>query len=76
VHKTWIYISFLLLLNSCSYFEKEEIPDAVAQIGDAYLTRTELQSILPEEYTANDSLLIVQKFIDEWATDQMLMKNA
>jgi len=76
VHKTWIYISFLLLFNSCSYFEKEEIPDAVAQIGDAYLTRTELQSILPPEYTANDSLLIVQKFIDEWAIDQMLMKNA
>jgi hypothetical protein len=41
-----------------------------------YLPHFELQSILPQEYTENDSILIVQKYMDEWVTDQMLMKNA
>ncbi len=76
MHKNWVYIAILGLLVSCSFFEKEVQVDAVAQVGDAYLTRAELQSILPEEYTENDSILIVQKFIDEWAIDQMLMANA
>jgi hypothetical protein len=76
MHKSWFYILPLLILSSCSYFDKEVEPGAVLQIGDAYLTRLELQSILPTEYTANDSLLIVQKYMDEWVTDQMLMTNA
>ncbi len=71
-----MYLIPLLVLTSCSYFEKEENTDAIARIGEAFLTRTEAQSALPEEYTPADSALIVQKFIDEWATDQMLMKNA
>ncbi|BAO54141.1 hypothetical protein [Nonlabens marinus] len=76
MRKNWIYLLILGLLVSCSFFEKEVQVDAVAQIGDVYLTRAEIQSILPVEYTENDSILIVQKFIDEWATDQMLMANA
>lgn len=76
MYKFRVYIAFLLVLTSCSYFEQVEQPGAVVQMGDAYLTRTELQSILPEGYTASDSILIVQKYIDEWVTDQMLMKNA
>ncbi|SCY20588.1 hypothetical protein SAMN05192588_1660 [Nonlabens sp. Hel1_33_55] len=61
---------------SCSYFEQEQEVDAVARIGDAYLLRSEIQNILPADYTVNDSALMVQKYIDDWTTDQMLMKNA
>ncbi|PRP68248.1 hypothetical protein BST86_01120 [Nonlabens agnitus] len=65
-----------LTIISCSYFEKEQEVDAIAQIGDSYLLRSEIQNILPADYTPNDSVLIVQKYIDDWTTDQMLMKNA
>ncbi|WP_231717779.1 hypothetical protein [Nonlabens sp. YIK11] len=65
-----------LTIISCSYFEKEQEVDAIAQIGDSYLLRSEIQNILPADYTSNDSVLIVQKYIDDWTTDQMLMKNA
>ncbi len=66
----------MAVTSSCSYFEKEEQPDAVASLGDAFLTKTEIESLLPADYTPSDSALIIQKYIDEWATDQMLMKNA
>lgn len=66
----------VLMTTSCSYFEQEVQPDAVAQIGDSFLTRQEIKDLLPADYTLNDSILIVQQFIDEWTTDQMLMKNA
>ena len=77
MHRTLILILILGITASCSFFEKEEQPvDAVAQIDGSYLTKSEIISILPVDYTANDSALIVQKYIDEWTTDQMLMKNA
>jgi hypothetical protein len=63
-------------LVSCSYFKQEEQPDAVATLGNAYLTSSEIASILPDGYTSADSTLIVQSYIDNWATAQMLMRNA
>lgn len=74
--KYLIPLLIVLMTTSCSYFEQEVRPDAVAQIGDSFLTRQEIKDLLPTDYTLNDSILIVQQFIDEWTTDQMLMNNA
>ncbi|AZQ45249.1 peptidyl-prolyl cis-trans isomerase [Nonlabens ponticola] len=65
-----------MTIVSCEFFTNQEQPDAVAQLGDAYLTRAEILSILPADYTTADSVLIVQKYIDDWTTDQMLLRNA
>ncbi len=76
MHKIIGVTVLLASLTSCSYFQKEQPIDAVAQLGDHYLSRAEIAGLLPPDYSAADSALIVQKFIDTWVTNRMLMDNA
>ncbi len=75
-HKIFYSLIVVHLLVSCSYFNQEQPIDTVAQLEDSYLSRAEVLALLPADYTKADSALIVQKYIDTWATNRMLMRNA
>ncbi|WP_438961929.1 hypothetical protein [Nonlabens sp.] len=76
MRKTCIYIAFIAVLASCQYFQKEQPLDAVAVVGDAYLSQDDIANLLPEDYTKQDSTLIVSRYINNWATERLLMQNA
>ncbi|WP_397300794.1 hypothetical protein [Nonlabens ulvanivorans] len=76
MHKLLYYIAFLLLLSSCEYFQQAQPVDAVVIAGDAYLSQEDIENLLPEQYTKEDSTIIVSSYINNWATERLLMQNA
>lgn len=76
MRKICIYIAFISVLTSCEYFQKEQPLNTVATVGDAYLSQDDIADLLPEEYTAQDSTIIVSSYINNWATERLLMQKA
>ena len=68
-------IVFLLLLFSCD-FNYESKDNIVARAGEKTLTNEELIEKLPKIINSEDSLIISNKIINNWALNQLLIKNA
>ena len=66
---------FLLLLFSCD-FNYESNDNIVARAGEKTLTNEELIKKLPKIINSEDSLIISNKIINDWALNQLLIKNA
>ena len=66
---------FLLLLLSCD-FNYESNDNIVARAGEKTLTNEELIKKLPKIINSEDSLIISNKIINDWALNQLLIKNA
>nr|WP_262903993.1 hypothetical protein [Polaribacter gangjinensis] len=69
-----------LFFSSCDYFDfrskEEEEEEIVAMVNDQKLFKDDIKSILPENYTKNDSTLLVKSFINNWALKQLLLSKA
>tara|TARA_R110000868_G_scaffold49156_9_gene158675 strand:+ start:22 stop:876 length:855 start_codon:yes stop_codon:yes gene_type:complete len=75
-NKSYIYI-LLLLLSSCTFFFKETndgIP--VARVNDTYLYYDDIKDLVAEGTSKEDSILLVQNFINSWATQQLFVAGA
>jgi len=74
--KILIYICIGFTFTSCEYFKQAEQQDAIARVNNAYLYMDEVKSLLPENYTKEDSAVIVNNYITKWATKQLLVQGA
>lgn len=64
-------------LYSCAYFKKNEITEKViARVGDTYLYESDLEGILSENASKEDSTTIINGFINTWAKKQVLVERA
>ncbi len=64
----------LLLLSACS--ENERVEGAVARVNDRYLLEEDLQLVMPENQTSQDSILFRNNYINAWATKELLYEKA
>lgn len=64
------------VLVSCTYFNKETQKTAVARVNDTYLYKEDIQKLVAENTLPADSVLIVNNYINRWATQQLLIDNA
>lgn len=71
-----IIVLLLLLASGCSYFEKSEEREVVAKVNNSYLYKEDIISLVSENTTKEDSVLIVSNFITRWATQQLLLDRA
>ncbi len=63
-------------IHSCHLFEsKEEVPDALELDGN-YLLKSDIAQLLPEKYTEEDSLRIVDSYVKNWMLNTALYENA
>lgn len=72
-------LGVLMVVNclfSCSYFEKNTQEDAVARVGDKFLSADALQKLISEDISKEDSINIVTNYINTWAKKQLLVKKA
>lgn len=76
MRKTYVYIVFITMLTSCEYFQQQQPLDAVVSVGDAYLGKADIENLLPDNYTQEDSTIIVSSYINSWVTERLLMQNA
>ena len=76
--RTKYYILFLLAFNltSCNFFKKAEDGEVVARVNDTYLYKSDIESLITEGISKEDSTLRVNNFINHWATQQLLMDGA
>lgn len=71
-----MYIILSFVLVSCNLIKKEPEKEVVARVGEDFLYKDELLSLMPKGVSSQDSLLLVQNYINSWATKRLLMKNA
>jgi len=60
----------------CDYFEKEEEREVIARVNESYLYREDIEALVDESISPEDSVLIVSNFITRWATQQLLIDKA
>ena len=61
---------------SCEFFKKEELGIPVARVNNIYLYQDDVKNLVSEETSKEDSTVIVNNFINRWATQQLLISNA
>lgn len=64
------------LLWSCDYIRQDEGRVPVARVNDSYLYYDEIEDLVFESATPEDSVLIVNGFINRWATRQLLIDRS
>ncbi|MBB3123495.1 hypothetical protein FHS04_000998 [Mesoflavibacter sabulilitoris] len=75
--KQYIYIAIILsLFQSCDYFRSTEEEEAIARVNDVYLFNEDLKKALPENLSVEDSTIFANNFINQWATQQLLVQGA
>ena len=74
--KRVILLLLVLIVGSCSYFKKEDKPEAVARVNEEYLDAAELKGIVPAGTSKEDSIAIVKSYIDRWASQKLLYSAA
>ncbi|MFH4964360.1 peptidyl-prolyl cis-trans isomerase [Gaetbulibacter sp. M235] len=76
--KSKIYILLLIIsLTSCTFFFKEtDDRIKVARVNDTYLYYDDIKDLVSEGTTKEDSILLVQNFINRWATQQLFVDGA
>lgn len=74
--KVFCIIFLFLGLVSCGYFASEKPQQAIARVGDKYLYKEDIASVLPKDYTKEDSIDIAQKYINNWAIKELMLANA
>lgn len=74
----YLSIILLFLIASCEYFNFQNSPDkeAIARVYDKYLYKSDIEGILPDEVTAEDSINFVKNYIHLWAKQQLLLHNS
>ena len=65
----------LLLILSCD-FNTELNDNIVARVGDKTLSKEDLINKLPKIVNSEDSIIISNKIINNWALNQLLIENA
>lgn len=61
-----------MIVAACDSPQKTQHSEAIARVGDDYLYRKDIVNLIPENTSKEDSTLIVQSYIDRWATQKLL----
>ena len=71
---------FILILCTvvlaCDFLEPKNIKVPIARVNDTYLYQKDLQALISENTTKQDSVSIVSNYIQRWATQQLLIDQA
>jgi hypothetical protein len=66
----------LFSVLSCDYLKPETNKIPIARVNDSYLYEEDIKALISDNTTPEDSSLIVNNFINRWATQQLLINQA
>ncbi len=76
-HKnTLLTLSLFLLLSSCNLFDKNTEQKTIARVNDSYLYINDIKGLTNNATSKQDSILRVNNYINQWATQQLLIDGA
>ena len=67
---------FLLILSCEGLFTKEPDNEPLARVGNNYLYKEDINSLLGDTMTQEDSASFVTNYINNWAIKQLLFSKA
>lgn len=71
-----VILFLLVCFCSCNYFQPEAKPQSIARVNDSFLFKDDIKNLVPAGTSKEDSLVIVRRFIDRWASQKLLMDAA
>ncbi len=75
--KKLLILFVLFSLISCNFFKSgKSSDDIVARVYDEYLYKSDLLAIVPEGFSKQDSLEVINDYIDNWIRQKILLKQA
>lgn len=77
MRKKIVILSVMLSLSSCTFFFKD-IDDRkiIARVNENYLYHDDIKDLVSEDTSKEDSTLLVQNYINRWATQQLFFDNS
>ena len=72
----FILVMVSLVVAGCEYFQQSDDRKVVVRVNDSYLYEADINSLLNENVSPEDSALIVSNYITRWATQQLLIDRA
>ncbi|PHR10666.1 MAG: peptidylprolyl isomerase [Aequorivita sp.] len=76
INRIFHIIVISTFITSCDYFRQETTENAIARVNNTYLYEADIQKLITEDTSAEDSTLIVNNYINRWATQQLLIDQA
>jgi len=67
---------FCLLATSCDFFKTTDNRKPIARVNDTYLYKEDVEDIVPDGASKEDSMLMVNAHINRWARQLLLMDGA
>ncbi len=69
-------ILVVLLCVSCEYFNSTNVGEPIARVGESYLYPSDIEPLLSDTMSAEDSTTVVNNYIDRWATQELFIQRA
>ena len=69
-------IGLLVMVNSCDFIKKSDGSNPIARVNENYLYEDEINDLVSEGTSKQDSILLIQNFINRWATQQLFVDGA
>ena len=69
-------LTLFILVTSCDFFKKTDDRVPVARVNDSYLYQEDINGVVPEGASKEDSTLLVNAYINRWARQLLLMDGA
>jgi len=76
VYKYFICLTYLLSITSCDFFSLSKKEKPVAKVSKSYLYTSEIKDIFPEFISEQDSITILENYINNWAVNQLVLQKA
>lgn len=76
MNQLFVAILSFLFFSSCNYIIQDTSVTPIARVNDNYLYQIDIQDLISETTSKEDSVLIVNNFINRWATKQLLMDQS
>jgi hypothetical protein len=76
MNKSFLAIISLLFFCSCNYLTKDASIIPIARVNSSYLYQDDITDLILEDTSKEDSTLIVNNFINRWATRQLLIDQS
>ena len=69
-------IGLLVMVNSCDFIKKSDGNTPIARVNENYLYGDDIIGLVSEGTSKQDSILLIQNFINRWATQQLFVDGA
>lgn len=70
------YLLIFLLFFSCDNYFKNTSKVDLARVNDDYLSQSDVKDVLDTSSNSNDSTIIINNYINNWATNKLLINRA